>query len=95
MVAGVRSMDSRYRTGDHDIGTRLDCGTLWQTIDDTLKQQGYKDGLETEASASAAAPEMLEALRMMLRLMEGENLDEQFDGEAEVLRDALAKAEGR
>lgn len=37
------------------------------------------------------APDLLAACEMMLRLMEGENLDEKFDGEAEVLRDAIAK----
>lgn len=34
------------------------------------------------------------ALQVMLRLLEGENLDEKFDGEAEVVRAALASAEG-
>ena len=38
--------------------------------------------------------DLLEACEMMLRLIEGENLDEKFDGETEVLRDAIAKAEG-
>lgn len=40
-----------------------------------------------------AAPGLLDACKMMLRLLEGENLDEKFDGEAEVLRDAITKAE--
>ena len=43
----------------------------------------------------AAAPALYEALKMMLRLIEGENLDEKFDGEAEVLREALAQADRR
>ena len=37
---------------------------------------------------------LLEALEMALRMMEGESLDEQFDGEAEVIRDAIAQAKG-
>jgi len=37
---------------------------------------------------------LLEACKMMLRLIEGESLDERFDGEAECLRAAIAKATG-
>ena len=37
---------------------------------------------------------LLSALEMALRMMEAEGLDEQFDGEAEVIRDAIAKAKG-
>ncbi len=32
---------------------------------------------------------MLNALKMTLRLIESENLDEIFDGEAETIRDAI------
>ena len=42
--------------------------------------------------ACNAHEDLLEACSMMLRLMEGENLDEAFDGEAEILRTAIAKA---
>jgi len=38
--------------------------------------------------------ELLEACEMSLRILEGENLDEKFDGEAEVLRDVIARAKG-
>ena len=38
--------------------------------------------------------ELLETCEMMLRLIEGEDLDEKFDGEATILRDIIAKAKG-
>jgi len=38
--------------------------------------------------------ELIDALEMALRMMEGEGLDEQFDGEAEVIRAAISKARG-
>jgi len=40
----------------------------------------------------AAAPDLLEACKMMLRLIEGEELEERFDGETTVLRAAIAAA---
>ena len=40
----------------------------------------------------AAAPALLEALELALRLIEGENLDECFDGEAETIRAAIEAA---
>ena len=51
----------------------------------------------TEANAHliASAPDLLGACQMMLRLIEGENLDEKFDGEAEILREAISQAEGK
>ena len=50
-----------------------------------------KDLQEIRANARliAAAPELLEACEMMLRLAEGETLDEAFPGEIDILRDAI------
>lgn len=50
---------------------------------------------KADAQLLAAGPELLEAAKMMLQLIEGENLDEKFDGESEVLRAAIFKAEER
>ena len=51
-----------------------------------------RDELEKTARLIAAAPYLLDTCEMMLRLMEGENLDEKFDGETEILRDAVKRA---
>ena len=43
----------------------------------------------------SASLDLLESCKTMLRLLEGENLDEKFSGETEILKDAINKAEGR
>ena len=37
---------------------------------------------------------LLDTCKMMLRLVEGENLDEKFGGEATILRDVIARSDG-
>lgn len=37
--------------------------------------------------------ELIDTLEMMLRLIEGEDLDEKFGGEAEIVRDVIARTE--
>jgi hypothetical protein len=49
---------------------------------------------EEHACLIAAAPELLSALKNCLNLIEGESLDELHGDLAEVVRDAIAKAEG-
>ena len=51
---------------------------------------------ETKANAKliAAAPDLLEALKGCLAMMEAETLDEVHSDLAEVVRDAIAKANG-
>jgi len=50
---------------------------------------------KTNAKLIAAAPELLEACKMMLEIIEAETLDEKYDGETECLRDIIRRAEGK
>lgn len=50
---------------------------------------------DDNARLIAAAPELLAACQVAIAMMEGDNLDEKFDGEAEVIRDAIARATGK
>jgi hypothetical protein len=76
-------------------------GKIYSTIiDEELNPEGFFETHTLNGPYVAGMKikeinkELLEACKMMLRLMEGENLDEKFDGEAEILRDAILKAEG-
>jgi hypothetical protein len=51
--------------------------------------------LEANARLIAAAPDLLDALRCCLAMIEGEGLDELHGDLAEVVRAAIARAEGR
>ena len=55
------------------------------------------DGEESQANARliAAAPDMYEALRIAIRALQDNDIDESMAGEFEILTDAISKAEGR
>ena len=56
--------------------------------------EGAPHKRESIANLFATSPEMLLTLEMMLRLIEGEELEERYDGETTILRDIIAQAKG-
>jgi len=53
------------------------------------------DNADANARLIAAAPELLAALKMAVRVMQDNDIDESMAGEFEIWTDAIAKAEGR
>lgn len=61
---------------------------------DTLAEANADPQVKAESNMVEAAEDMFEALQACLRLIEGENLDEAHGEVADLVRDALDRAQG-
>ena len=64
-----------------------------QRIADNLEVALLRAEALANAHLIAAAPDQHSALQIALKIIEAENLDEKYDGEAEVIRAAIALAQ--
>lgn len=88
---------------DSDVGDWIVCApniTVAQSNSYQM-QQAEEDGISFTAEESytngrliASAPDLYEALKMAIRALENNDIDEMMAGEFEILTDAIDKAEG-
>ena len=79
---------------DGDIGIVAGPRLLAMVTNDEDEPMADSEQL-ANARLMAAAPALLAALRVAIRVIEENDLDEAMAGEFEVLADAIAKCEGR
>jgi len=74
------------------IDKSIEVARAAQDLDKIADEMDAK--MQSHCQLLQAAPYLLSACSMMLRLLEDNDLDEHFDGESEVLRDAINQAIG-